>query len=200
MTGLLIKIKHSFPLLWNVVEFVNGSIMRIRYPKLHKIASKIILSSRHLNFEWSPVTYADIQNLSHFLTSIPNNRLQHFNPHKFDIDTLKSMLSNHLFIMMKVTDGNSIIGYHFLRCFFIGKAFHGLIVDDNYGGKGIGTKMWSIATNICNEAGIRMFATISENNQPSLNSCRKGCNATIVKQLSDSYLLIACHPHSDITK
>ena len=59
-----------------------------------------------------------------------------------------------------------IIGYHFLRCFCIGRAFHGLIVDPLFSGQGIGAQMWRIAYQIAQQQGITLFATISDTIYP----------------------------------
>ncbi len=194
MTGTLVKIKHKFPSLWRFVERVNGIFMRLRYPDLPekaKLAAASVPYHDH-GLQWSLVTPDDADELSLFLNSIPAERLKHFNPHPFDSDTLRRIASNRSFVMFKVTGQKGIVGYHFLRYFFIGKAFHGLIVDSGYCGKGIGTAMWALGAEICHLTGVRMFATISEANLPSLASCRRGCSATIVKRINDGYLLISC--------
>lgn len=195
MTGLLVKIKHNCPAVWRMVEYINGKLMHLRYPTITEKALETLSEVNHPKFTWSIVEHTDIQSLSEFLTSIPSEKLKYFNPHPFDVDTLSSMLSSHSFLMIKVTHGDRIVGYHFLRCFFIGKAFHGLIVDDNFGGQGIGTEMWRIASEISHKCGVRMLATISENNIPSLSYCRKGCHAIVTEHLPDGYLLINCTPH-----
>lgn len=193
MTGVFVKIKHHFPRLWTIVEKVNGSLMRLRYPKLPSIAKEITKETNDL--AWRVVTPGDAPALSSFLNSIPPERLRYFDPHPFDPQTLRRMASNSSFVMLKVMDRDRIVGYHFLRCFFIGKAFHGLIVDQEYAGKGIGTAMWAIGAEICNAAGLKMFATVSEKNTPSLNSCRKGCHTRIVEHLPDGYMLLSCEPN-----
>lgn len=199
MTGILVRIKHRFPRLWSLVEQVNGSLMRLRYPELPSIAEKVASMGTN-DLTWKVVTSAYAPALSSFLNSIPPDRLRHFDPHPFDPQTIRCMASSGSFVMLKVLDGERIVGYHFLRCFFIGKAFHGLIVDQEYAGKGIGTKMWALGAEICEAAGLKMFATISKENTPSLNSCRKGCRIRIVEHLSDGYMLLSCKPHDRTDK
>lgn len=200
MTGLLVKIKHRFPSLWRMVEALNGHLMRLRYPRLPEIAATLAASRTVDGLEWSIVTPDDADRLSRFLTSIPSERLQYFDPHPFDPSTLRTMASSRSFVMLKVTDGNRIVGYHFLRCFFIGKTFHGLIVDAATTGRGIGTAMWSLGAEISHSAGLRMFATISEDNLPSLTSCHNGCATRIAERLDSGYLLISCSPKSSAPK
>ncbi|MDE7144816.1 MAG: hypothetical protein K2O30_01525 [Duncaniella sp.] len=197
MTGLLVKIKHRYPSLWRTVERANSILMRLRYPRLPEIAKGAAASRSSGGIKWSIVTPDDADNLSSFLESIHPDRLRYFNPHPFDIHTLRSMASGGSFVMLKVTRDNRIIGYHFLRCFFIGKAFHGLIVDSSCASCGIGTDMWSLGAEICRNAGLSMFATISSSNYPSLASCRKGCDTRVVETLPDGYLVLACSPKTN---
>lgn len=196
MTELFIKIKHNFPGIWNVIEHANSVFMRLRYPQLHSIAAKKLSSTKLHSLKWSIITEEDVPYLATFLQSIPHEELKYFNPHPFDIHTLRSMVKSRSFLMMKVTDADMIVGYHFLRCFFIGKAFHGLIVNPKFRGKKIGTYMWTIATEICHSSGLNMFATISKRNRSSFYSCHKGCNAIVTTHLDDDYLLVACYPPS----
>lgn len=194
MTGLLIYIKHHFAFLWNMVERLNGMLCAWRYRHAGQIAAVVCESVKLDNLRFSLVTQQDIPRLSLFLNSQPANYIKHFNPHRFDEPTLYRLLHNPSFIMMKVateTD-NSIVGYFFLRCFFIGRAFHGLIVDAQSGGNGIGTAMWRTGMAICERNGLRMFATISKSNVASLHSCQKAVAMGTVKTLRDDYLLIEC--------
>ena len=94
--------------------------------------------------------------------------------------------------MFKVTHGGRIVGYHFLRCFFTGKAFHGLIVADDMAGRGIGTHMWALAADICQRLDLDMQATIHPDNIASLTSCRRGCDTTIIATLPNGYLQVKC--------
>ncbi len=198
LTSLLVKLKHSCPWIWRGVEAVNSSLVRARYPRIKSIAEE---EARHIatddSIEWSLVTPDDAERLSAFLTSIPLERKQWFDPHPFDAATLRRMASGHSFVMLKVTKGNEIVGYHFLRCFFIGKAFHGLIVSESAAGHGIGTRMWSLGAAISARAGLMMEATISESNLPSLTSCRRGCRTTVLSTLPGGYLHLRCEKNEE---
>ena len=85
---------------------------------------------------------------------------------------------------------NRIIGYFFLRCFFIGKAFLGKMVDVNAQGKGIGTQMCLCAMDIAKALGLRMFETISKDNIASLRSTEKVLDVRIVEEMDNNYLYI----------
>lgn len=201
LTSLLVRLKRACPLLWRGVESVNSVLMRIRYPSLPLIAARegaALTSRRHDGLTWSPVTPGDAGALSRFLTSMPAARMRHFNPHPFDPATLRRMASGRSFVMFKVTGRNGdIVGYHFLRCFWTGRTFHGLTVAPEAGGRGIGGDMWALGARIATSAGMDMRATISESNLPSLRSCRRATRCTVIERLPDGYLLVGCTPRDD---
>lgn len=95
---------------------------------------------------------------------------------------------------MKVTPKKQkeVVGYFFLRCFFIGTAFHGLIVDERYTNRGMGTLMWKISNEICTVYRFKMYATVSKNNLPSLVSAGKATDVKVKKNLPNDFLLIEC--------
>lgn len=186
-------------MLWRGVEYANSALMRLRFPTLPAITDETVARINDdaarcgLTLRWSQVsTDKDAQELSAFLTAIPAKRTEWFNPHPFDESTIRRMARSRSFVMLKVSDRERIIGYHFLRCFFVGKAFHGLIVSDEASGKGIGAHMWAIGADIAHSAGLRMEATISESNIPSLRSCRHGCCVTVLSHLPGGYLHLRC--------
>ncbi len=193
LTSVLIRLKHACPALWRVVEWGNSQLMALRYSRLRDqavVACRTIACPSQT--EWSLVTPDDAPSLSAFLTSMPERLTAWFAPHPFDPATLRRMACGNSFVMFKVTHGGRIVGYHFLRCFFTGKAFHGLIVADDMAGRGIGTHMWALAADICQRLGLDMQATIHPDNIASLTSCRHGCDATIISTLSNGYLQVKC--------
>lgn len=196
MTSLLIRIKHRCPRLWRLVERLNGRLFALRYPTLTAAAAAVLAERPADEFVFSVVTSADAAALSAFLTGQPAERLACFAPHGFDTATLNDLLCNRAFVLMQIcrrTEGE-IVGYFFLRGFFVGKAFHGLLVDRRYGGRGLGTAMWALSMEICRRQQLRMFATVSAHNAASLASARRATAVTVVERLADDYLLIACKP------
>ena len=200
MITLLIYIKHRFPWIWTVVEKINGRLFILLYPKLPQYESEILESYNHAGFTFSAITDEDIPNLSEFRQNQTRAYLSYFDPHPFDAHTLNRLLNNKSFAMMKISDdtNGNIVGYFFLRCFFIGKAFHGLIVDERYKNRGLGTSMWALSSEICNMLGLKMYATVSEHNIASLTSANKGTNVTVVDKLANDYLLIECRHKTKI--
>lgn len=192
MAAFFIFIKHNVPFIWNIVEWLNCILFKCRYPQLYKIAEDILKTTTLSNFSCSCVDFNDLNDLSRFLEHQSKEYVKYFNPHKFDYSTLRRLCKDHSFLMMKVvneTDGN-ICGYFFLRCFFTGRAFHGLIVDSSVRGLGIGTSLWLTSMRICNAAHLRMFATISIHNNASLYSCKKANDVIEEKKLSEDYILM----------
>ena len=194
MISLLIYIKHRFQWIWNVVEWVNGQIFCLLYPTLSNCINEVLGDCHCERLTFSTVTHEDIASLEKFRQNQTTQYLLYFDPHPFDEHTLNRLLKNKSFAMMKATsnvDGR-IVGYFFLRCFFIGKAFHGLIVDERCTNQGLGTVMWALSAKICNKLGLRMYATVSEHNPASLTSARNATDVTVVDKLANDYLLIRC--------
>lgn len=176
------------------VEWVNGKFFTLLYPRLPQYESAVLARHYGNGFSFSEITAGDIDELSAFAKKQPPAYLAYFDPHPFDVRTLKKMLDNRSFAMMKVTDDTNgrIVGYFFLRCFFTGKAFHGLVVDEDYRNRGLGSAMWALSSEICDMSGLKMCATVSERNAASLISANRGTAVTVVEKLTNDYLLIAC--------
>lgn len=195
MTSLLIHIKHRCPLIWRAVERVNGLLFALRFGPMDDVVREVLgTCCTQDGYRFSSVESDDIPSLSAFLGSLPPQRLEHFNPHAFDVKTLRRLHRNPAFVMMKITHVSDcrLAGYFFLRCFFVGKAFHGLVVAESCAGRGLGTRMWALSSRICARKGLRMFATVSQDNAASLLSARRGTQVRVAEQLADGYLLIEC--------
>ena len=200
MTSLLLWFKHRAPWLWRAVEWANGRLFGLRYPAFREQAAAVLAQhGAHGAFRFAPVTEADLAALSDFLTRQPERARRHFDPHGFDPATLQRLYRNRAFAMMQVTrqPEGEVVGYFFLRGFFVGRAFHGLLVDESAAGCGIGRTMWALSARICAAGGLKMYATVSQTNLPSLNSARRGTEVTVVETLANGYLLIACNVRPD---
>lgn len=200
MISLLIRIKHHIPSLWRLAEGLNGFLGGIRYKNLKK-ESERALSNYHMDgFSFSPVTVQDVIPIIQMRNRQRPSYIENFNPHDFNESTLLSMLDNNAYSLMKVTREatDEIVGYFFLRSFFVGRAFHGLLTDEKFTNRGIGTSMWKISMEICRTMGLRMFATMSQNNRASFRSAQKATEVKIVDNLDNNYLLIECHQKSGI--
>ncbi len=201
LTGLLVKFKHSCPALWRMVESVNSLLTGLRYGSVRAHAADQAArmdAERADGLRRTPVTAADAEALSRFLNGLGEERARHFDPHPFDPATLRRMAGSRAFVMWKVTDSRGeIVGYNFLRCFCNGVAFHGLAVGARAAGRGLGTSMWTLGARTAAAAGMKMRATISEANIPSLRSCRRGTDCRIAGHLDGGYLLVECTPRQE---
>lgn len=199
MIGLLVKIKHKCPALWFFAEKVNCRLAGVRYRQL-KTKSREVLKNKFLDgFTFSMVEPRDIPAIIEMHDRQNPEYIRNFNPHPFNQPTLSDMASNNAYSLMKVTDDSSgkLVGYFFIRSFFVGKAFHGLLTDERFANKGIGSAMWRISMEICHLTGLSMFATMAQDNIASLKSAKNGTKVNIVNQLDNSFILIECglkHP------
>ena len=193
MIKLLLDIKHHCPWIWDAIESFNGWLFRLRCRKPEAVASAL-LDGAPEGFRFLPVEAADIPELSRFLSSQPEERLQYFRPHNFDEKSLQKRFDNPSFLMMKVIEESEekLAGYFFLRFFFVGAAVAGLIVAEEYANQGLGRNIWARCMDICHQVRFRMFATISSRNVPSLKSCQYGTRMRIIKTMPDDYMLVEC--------
>lgn len=187
-------IRHKAFFVWNIIEFVNSVMFRIRFS--HKLKS---VSSRCHEYYANPISIElvekkDLQQLSAFFRRQPENAFTFFQPHGFDMKTLSRLHNNPSFIMFMAKCDNRIVGYAFLRAFFNGKAFRGKMVDIDYRGKGIAKIFGRLTMDVCTDIGLRLYGTISKSNISSMASSQSVNEVKIVKELPDNYLLIQYLP------
>ena len=193
MIRFLVAFKRKCPWIWNRIEDLNGLLFRLRYRNIGRIAGDVLGKVDVSSCRFSLLEKTEIPALEALLAGQPEGYLSWFAPHRFDRDTLERLFRNPAFLMMKVTapDG-SMTGYFFLRCFFIGRAFAGLMVDRGWQNRGIGTAIWAACADICHRMGLTMQATISTENKPSISSCRKGTDFREIQELDGHYLAVEC--------
>ena len=178
-------LQDKLPFIWEMVEWGNSALFQVRYGRKDKSA----VLEQYPGF--AEVQVADVPALARFFAAQPGEAFQFFRPHEFDAKTLRKLQRRKSFLMYCVRDEEGrIVGYFFLRCFFIGKAFLGTMVDVNSQGKGIGTQMCLCAMDIAQALGLRMFETISKENIASLRSTEKVLDTRIVEEMANGYLYI----------
>ncbi len=194
MISILVLIKHSCPRLWQLVETLNGRLFALHYPDFKPMASELLGSCVSTKFRFSIVSRCDLPDLEALYKSASPGYLRYFSPHAFDQATLSRLYANQSFLMMKAIDCESgrLAGYFFLRGFFIGKAFHGLFVDEKFSRQGLGSAMWRVSQQICEKCGINMCATISRDNQPSMRSAVNGTRVEVLEQLDNNFVYVKC--------
>lgn len=193
MISLFLALKRKCPALWRGVEGVNGFLFRLRYRRLPQQAAEVLAGQNVSGYRFTLLEESALPGLETFLQAQPENNLTWFNPHPFDAKTLRRLWRNPAFLMMRVVapDGR-MAGYFFLRGFFIGRAFAGLIVDKRDQNQGIGTAIWASCAEICRISGLKMQATISPENEPSVRSCHSGTQVRHVADLTNGYEAVEC--------
>lgn len=193
MIKTLISIKRRFPGLWRGVEGVNGLLFRLRYRRMLPVAEEVLRGKAAAGCSFAVVREEDLTTLESFIRRQPEESFTWFHPHSFDRATLERLFRNPSFLMMQVrTPEGETVGYFFLRGFFIGQAFAGLLVDKSWQNQGIGTAIWASCAEICSRTGLRMEATVSTDNKPSIASCRKGTEIDHVRPLENTYVTFEC--------
>lgn len=189
MLTYLVNLKHRNPKLWALTEEVNGQLFRLRLSRIERHAERLLTDARVEGYRFALVGDDDVAPISAMLEATPIQYLCNFGPHEFDLATMTRLYRNPSFMMMKVVHEASeeIVGYFFLRCFFVGRAFHGLFVNPEHKGHGIGTEMWRLSSLICRDAGLKMCATVADDNVASLTSLRRGCRVDEEVPISNGY-------------
>ena len=178
-------LQDKLPFLWELVEWGNSALFQARYGR--KDISAVL--EQYPGF--AEVHVADVPALTRFFAAQPEDAFRFFRPHEFDAKTLRKLQRRKSFLMYCVRDEEKrIVGYFFLRSFFIGKAFLGKMVDVHSQGKGIGTQMCLCAMDIAQTLGLRLFETISKENIASLRSTEKVLDTRIVEEMENGYLYI----------
>jgi hypothetical protein len=188
---LLIFIKHHLPFIWAGVEWLNAALFSLLHAKkTEKIATEVIGANSLNGFLFRKLNRSDIPELERLLYAQPKERVAFFNPHGFETKTLKKVEKNPAFIMMGVFDGQHLVGYFFLRCFWNKKCFVGRLIDEHYESNGIGRVMNAIMYNIAWVSGFKCLSTISKNNKLVMRSHAKNNTMKILKELDNDYLLV----------
>lgn len=186
-------LKDKLPFLWTIAEKINEWLFLLRYGKrLPKAIHSI--KSTHSRYSHKYATSDDIDALVMFFQKQPTGSFRFFKPHAFDGASIKRLIQNRSFLAFVIFDGTTVVGYYFLRSFFIGKAYLGKIVDADYQGKGIGKEMCLTAMDLASKLKLRMYETISKDNLSSLYSTQKVLDVKIIRELPDNYLYIEDFP------
>lgn len=189
MVKFLVWFKKQFPLVWSIVESLNGAIFSLLFSRrIHKNLEKYIsvFGQGALNYRF--LKKGDIQTLEKFFLAQDKEQFNYYKPHAFDLKTLERLIQNPAFFMLGVFDGEILTGYFFLRCFINKHSFTGRIVDTRYQGRGISKVMGRILLRAAWESGFRVFGTASKENVKSLGSYKSINDFKILRELDNGFI------------
>lgn len=186
-------IKAHVGFIWEIIEWGNSVVFALQHRKAMKRIPEI-LSKNSEKFTVNEVQLADVDKLAVFFSEQPEEAFKFFKPHGFDSKSLSKLVRRNSFLMYKITDGDEIVGYFFLRCFANGNAFKGRMVDYRRRNQGIAKQMGNVINAIVIELGLKLFTTISPENYSSLASTKAVNDIRIVRTLENGYYYIECTP------
>lgn len=200
---MLYKFAHilqdKLPFIWDAIEWMNATLFVFRYGENLKCIPTI-LNKYSDSFQLRQATLSDIDNLVRFFQKQPKESYEYFKPHEFDAQTIKKLIERRSYLFFIVLDNQKIVGYYFLRSFFMGKSYLGKLVDEGYWGRGIGKLMCLSAMNIATSIGLHMYETISKDNLASLYSSQKVLDVKVIEEMDNNYIYVEDFPKGTLTK
>ena len=186
-------IKKTFPLVWEIIEWLNSWLFYVRYRK-KLLSIDGILQRFQGEYTVREARTDDIDGIVAFFIEQPEDAFAFFAPHSFDAKTVLKLIKRKSYLFFLVLKGDAIVGYFFLRCFAQGKCFRGKIVDYRWRGRGIAKLMGLASTDVAQHLGLRMFGTISKENVSSMASSAAVNEIKIIEYLPDDYVYIEYLP------
>lgn len=186
-------LRDHFPLLWDTAEWLNGLLFSCRYGKrLRKVMGGAICND--LRFKVVRLSSLNVNLAVDFFASQPKEAFKFFRPHDFDRASLLRLCHNKGFLAFLVLQEERVVGYFFLRSFFVGKCFRGYMTDYKHRRMGINRLMGQVATDLALALGLRMFGSISPENQASMLSAQAVNEVKILKTLENGDYLVEYLP------
>ena len=195
MTRIFLFIKHNLPILWRLIEWMNGIIFSVLYRRrLLAAADNAIRAETQIEFRFVVLDNSNLKALADLLASQPAYRLAHFRPHEYDFTSIKRQSRNPAFLMFGAFSRKEMVGYFFLRCFVNRRCFVGRLIDHRHDRLGIGRAMNRIMYQTAWNSGFRVFTTVSKENEMVIRSHSRNPAAKVLKELPNNYLLIEFLP------
>lgn len=175
-------LRNRFPWVWEMVEQLNGWLFACRYSRglRHDMCG---VDYKEFNFKVVRLSPLNVNLAVDFFKAQPEEAFEFFRPHAFDRKSLKHLCRNKGFLAYLVMDGDDVVGYFFLRCFFTGKCFRGYITDYRHRRMGVNRIMGVVATNIALHLNLRMYGSISPRNKASMLSAQAVNEVKILQTL-----------------
>lgn len=166
--------------IWDGIELLNSYLFYMRYGRRLK-GIEDILRKYQGRYNVVILHKEDTPMAVDFFKRQPEEAFRFFRPHEFNERTLRKLERSRSFLTYLVKEDKEIVGYFFLRCYFIGKAFRGYLVDYKHRNMGISKLTAKVMTDITEQIGIPSFGTVAPENIASM----KSQNAKVIKQLEN---------------
>ena len=195
MEKLLLFIKHRLGILWYLIEGINSILFTLFYrPALRKVLPTVFSDHEHGAYIYRLLNSGDTEKLFGLIQKQPPEDLTFFNPHLFDMRSIKKQLKKGSFLMMGTFKQDEMIGYFFLRFFINRKCFVGRLIDRDYRGQGIGEVMNSIMYETAWGLRFRCLSTISRSNKSVMKAHSRNSHMIVLKELKNEYILVEFVP------
>ena len=191
MERILIFIKHHLGFLWKGIEWGNGKIFCLFFgSSMEKALAGQLPGNEKSGILYRRLGSGDAGKLHDLIQSQDPSDLKYFQPHGFDLPSIRKQFRKCSFLMMGAFEKDRLAGYFFLRFFANKKCFVGRLIDKPSRGKGIGNEMNTIMYRTAWEMGFRCLSTISKNNQAVIRAHAKNSTMVLLKELQNDYMLV----------
>lgn len=189
-------LRDKCPFIWDLVDGLNALLFSLRYGRKLDVVSSCLKtirkSKRDVVVVIEPMNKVPTDEMVSFFARQPEDSFTFFRPHLFDYKTIKKLQHNRSFIAYVFRDRETrgIVGYFFLRSFFMGKAYRGRMVDYSYQSKGLGTLGNQLMNEIGFGIGLRIFESVSKKNIASYKSSISAGDVVVVEELEHDEVLL----------
>ena len=191
MERILLYVKHNSRHLWHLIEYINASLFSVFY--LSRLESVIHIVIQHytlMPYSCRILSSVDAESIFDLIYSQKPDDLEFFNPHGFDIRSIRKLFRNKSLLLMGVFYKDLLVGYFFLRFFVNRKCFVGRLIDAKHRGRGIGVLMNNIMYQTSWRMNFRCLSTISRNNHSVMKAHSRNNSMRIIKELENDYMLV----------
>lgn len=185
-------LRDKLPFIWDLVDVLNSWFFSLRYGKKLKFVEDRVFQQYARTIEMKVVRLRDVptDKLVTFFAAQPEDAYTFFKPHGFDGKSMKKLQQNRSFLAYVLVDDGKIAAYCFLRSFFMGKGFRGRMVGIDFRGRGLGTLMNKLMNDIGFGIGLRLFETVSKDNEASYRSALSASKVKVVEELKHNELYL----------
>lgn len=189
-------LRDKCPWIWDLVERLNSFLFYIRYGRKLKQLPEIL---EHYQDEYriELIERKHLDGLTRFFQEQPEEAFEFFRPHAFDWKTLGKLQKSKAFLSFVVQKEDAIVGYFFLRCYFMGKCFRGYMVDYRWRNKGISKLTAKVMTDVATMLEIPSYGTIAPENMASMKSQGAVNDIKIIEQLANGDYYVEYCPKAD---